>query len=316
MLQSGQQFTMDDFVRELNLGRRTIFRDLQELGHLGIPFKFDHTTKCYLIDKSFFMPSMNFNQAEALSILLMSHKMRNQITIPYRDSVLAAALKIENHLSSELKRYCATALRHISIKSMPQSQTDLLDKTFLEIQNAITNRKILQFAFCDNQTDGNLKTEFHPYHLMYHNGSWQVFGFSEYHKNITSFKLNRISKLISLDKCFVDDDKFDVYDYIGRAWATKPEGQLYFVKLLFSPEIARDVAEVHWHSSQLVTLQNDGSALLEFRVDGLNEIIWWILSYGDKVVVLAPATLRNKIKNMISNTQKLYNGPQDEGGNF
>jgi predicted DNA-binding transcriptional regulator YafY len=30
-------------------------------------------------------------------------------------------------------------------------------------------------------------------------------------------------------------------------------------------------------------------------VDGLGEITWWILGYGDQVEVLAPAALRSKV---------------------
>jgi len=74
-----------------------------------------------------------------------------------------------------------------------------------------------------------------------------------------------------------------------------PEGRLYHVKLRFLPEVAYDVAEVQWHSTQTVTFDRDGSAIVEFRVDGLNEITWWILSYGDKVEVLAPRVLRQKV---------------------
>ncbi len=45
-------------------------------------------------------------------------------------------------------------------------------------------------------------------------------------------------------------------------------------------------------------MNGDGSAIIEFRVDGLNEITWWILGYGDRVKVLAPLALRQKIARM------------------
>jgi predicted DNA-binding transcriptional regulator YafY len=33
---------------------------------------------------------------------------------------------------------------------------------------------------------------------------------------------------------------------------------------------------------------------VEFRVDGIEEISWWILGYGDQVEVLSPAVLRKR----------------------
>ena len=68
----------------------------------------------------------------------------------------------------------------------------------------------------------------------------------------------------------------------------RSEAKLYNVKLKFLPGIAYDVAQVQWHSTQTITFENDGSAIVEFRVDGLDEITWWILSYGDQVKVLRP----------------------------
>jgi len=107
--------------------------------------------------------------------------------------------------------------------------------------------------------------------------------------------LNRIKELNRLDKGFVKDEDFDINEYLGKAWSLIPEGRLYHVKLRFSPEVAHNVAEVNWHRTQRVTFEDDGSAIVQFRIDGLEEITWWILGYGDKVQVLAPLTLRQRI---------------------
>jgi proteasome accessory factor B len=74
-----------------------------------------------------------------------------------------------------------------------------------------------------------------------------------------------------------------------------PEGKIHHVKLRFSPKVARNVAEVQWHGTQKTMFNEDGSLIAEFRVDGLGEISWWILGYGDQVEVLAPAALRKQI---------------------
>ena len=84
-----------------------------------------------------------------------------------------------------------------------------------------------------------------------------------------------------------------------------PEGRIYNIKLRFLPKVANNVAEVQWHSTQKVTYNSDGSAIMEFRVDGLGEISWWILGYGDQVQVLAPKALRKRIVEMAKNMVKL-----------
>jgi len=69
--------------------------------------------------------------------------------------------------------------------------------------------------------------------------------------------------------------------------------------------VANNVTEVQWHSSQKVTFNDDGSAIMEFSVDGLGEISWWILGYGDQVQVLSPKALRDKIIELAKNMVKL-----------
>jgi len=77
--------------------------------------------------------------------------------------------------------------------------------------------------------------------------------------------------------------------------------------------VAKNVAEVQWHQTQQAQWHEDGSVTLAFRVDGINEISWWVLSYGDQVQVISPAVLRNKVveraKKMIENHKNFQTEP-------
>ena len=117
-------------------------------------------------------------------------------------------------------------------------------------------------------------------------------------------KFNQIKELKISDKCFIRDKEFNLSEHFGRAWSMIPEGRLYNVKVRFLPEVAHSVAEVQWHSTQTVSFEEDGSVIIEFRVDGLDEIIWWILSYGDRAQVLAPRVLRQKVIEIAQHTVK------------
>jgi proteasome accessory factor B len=106
-------------------------------------------------------------------------------------------------------------------------------------------------------------------------------------------------------ECYPPDEEFDVSEYLGRAWSMVPEGQIYHVKLHFMPKTANNITEVKWHKTQKVTRKEDGSAIVEFRVDGLNEITWWVLGYGDQVRVLAPKALRERVLQIAQNMIRL-----------
>jgi predicted DNA-binding transcriptional regulator YafY len=54
-----------------------------------------------------------------------------------------------------------------------------------------------------------------------------------------------------------------------------------------------------------VTHNSDGSAIMEFHVDGLSEITWWVLGYGDQVRVLSPKSLRKRVLEIAENVVKI-----------
>ncbi len=303
-LQSRQSYGVENLIELLKTSKRTFYRDLSELRKVGVPCKFDKINQRYRIDPKFFFSAPNLDDKEAFGLLMLAHKARNHIHLPFRDSTLNAALKIENDLPDKTKRFCGSAFNKISIKAIPQEKLDLLDKKFTQLLDAILNKQIVTICFYSDAKQEDEVINFCPYHLIYNDYTWNVLGKRESNQKICILKLNHIRELYILNKYFEDDKKFDLSDYIGRAWSMIPEGRLYNVKLRFLPKIAHNVSDIQWHSTQIVAFQNDGSAIMEFRVDGLNEITWWILSYGDQVQVIEPAALREKVVKIAENMVK------------
>jgi len=304
-LQAGKRYAVGDLARLFGTSRRTIFRDLKELEDVGVPYHYDAQAGGYVIEPEFFLPPVDFTLQEAMSLLLLVHKSSGHIQVPFKRSALLAALKLENNLPAGIRKYCSDALRNISTKGGPQAPTDILDKTFAQLQTAIQKKRKVAMNYDSFFEQATIKVELCPYHLFYNNRAWYVIGHSSEHNSIRTFKLNRIRHLEITDECFTGGEKFDLYEYLGRAWSMIPEGRLYHVKLLFLPKVANNVAEVRWHSTQQVTHNLDGSATVEFRVDGLGEITWWVLGYGDQVQVLAPQELRDRIVEIAENMIRL-----------
>lgn len=319
-LQAGKSYAVGDLSKMFGTSRRTVFRDLKELKAIGVPYRYDVKTRGYAIEDEFFLPPIDLSLQEALSLLLLAHKARDQIQLPFKNSALLAALKIENNLPAKIRQYCNSALQNISTKASAQapfrtstssveSHSAGLDKTFAQLQQAIVKKRKVNIRYHSLFEGTIIDVELCPYHLLYNNRAWYVLGHSSLHKSVRTFKLNRIRELTTTEKCFLDSENFNVYDYLGRAWSMIPEGRIYNIKLRFLPKVANNVAEVQWHSTQKVIRNSDGSATIEFRVDGLGEITWWILGYGDQVQVIAPKALRRKVlevaKNMVELNEKM-----------
>jgi predicted DNA-binding transcriptional regulator YafY len=294
-LQAGKSYAVGDLSKMFGTSRRTVFRDLKELRAIGVPYHYDPKTGGYAIEPGFFLPPVDLNLQEALSLLLLVHKASKQLQLPFKNSALLAALKIENHLPFKIRKYCDTALRHIFVRPRAQAPMNSLDVTFAQLQKAITKKHKVNIRYNSLSEGEVVELDLNPYHLLYNDRAWYVLGYSSLNKSVRIFKLNRIRKLKITEQCFLGGESFDLSDYFGKAWSMVPEGRIYNVKLRFLPKVAKSVTEVQWHSTQEVTRNSDGSAIVEFRVDGLGEITWWILGYGDQVQVLAPKTLRKRV---------------------
>jgi predicted DNA-binding transcriptional regulator YafY len=307
-LQAGQSCTVEDLSRMFGTSRRTVFRDLKELQAMGVPYHYDPRTGRYTIESGYFLPPADLNLQEALALLLLTQKVSHQIQLPFRKSALLAALKIESNLPAEIRDYCTNVLRHIWTRTDAKAlsrQNARFDKIFARLQKAIAKKQKVSVIYRPPLEEETITIELCPYHLLYENGAWHILGRTSLHDKVRTFELNHIQDMQPTGQCYLDDEDFDVSEFLRRAWSTVPEGQIHHVKLLFLPKVADDVAEVTWHHSQKVTRNDDGSALVEFRVDGLSEITWWVLGYGDQVRILSPKSLRKRVLEIAENVVKI-----------
>jgi proteasome accessory factor B len=304
-LQSGHAYPPDELAKLLCVSRRTVFRDLGELAAIGVPYHFDSEVGGYKIDPTFFLPPIDLNLHKALSLLLLVHKGREHLPVPFKNSALLGGLKIESNLPEDIRNYCNATLVNVSIRPDSYAPTDSLDRFFAQLQESIRKRQKVKIEYHSLYEGRDISVTLCPLHLMYNSRAWYVIGVSSLHKMVRTFKLNRIKSLTALKNRFLRDSRFDIQEYLGGAWSMIPEGRLYNVRLRFSPKVAKNVAEVHWHRSQQAAFEGDGSLIVEFRVNGLGEIGWWILGYGDQVEVLRPAALRKRIRSTAERMLKI-----------
>ena len=78
LLQGSRGYSADELARELEVSRRTVFRDLNMLELAHIPYYHDPDTGGYRISRHFFLPPVSLTLTESLAILMMtgSHRAR------------------------------------------------------------------------------------------------------------------------------------------------------------------------------------------------------------------------------------------------
>ncbi len=306
ILRSGRTYTANDLASELEVSRRTVFRDLNMLEMAHIPYYFDQDKNGYRINDHFFLPPVNLTLTEALAVLLLTGSVRKGTKLPLVSDGARAAIKIQSVLPPVIRKELGGMVDRLSFFPAAMARQEGLDAVFNDLAHALASRTICELLYDSLYEKKQIVTRIRPLRLAFVSRSWYVIAYSSMHREIRTFKLPRITKLTVTNKTFEKPRNVDLEKYFGDAWGMIPEGKIYNVHLHFAPKVATNVAEVRWAESQKVEWNEDGSIEFRVRVDGLGEITWWILGYGDQVRVVSPRSLRKRIADVAGAVVKAH----------
>jgi proteasome accessory factor B len=312
LLRGGDAPTVDRLAEALGVSRRTVFRDLNLLELAGIVPRYDADRRSYCVDQSLPVSSLGLTLSEALAILVAVRKFISPESFPSFKAADRAARKIEQCLPPETVAYCERMIEGLSFRMPPLVDASRIETTFHTLHRAWGDRRTIRIEYESYYEHATIETVLSPYRILFASRGWYVVGHSAAHGEIRTFKLDRITGTHVLDEAFEPDPEFDLDAYFRSAWSIIPEETRYHVRLRFLPKVAGNVEEVTWHKSQRFTAQPDGSCIFEAEVDGLSEISWWILGYGDQVVVEAPPELRRRIGEVARNMCRLAGMEESE----
>ena len=130
---------------------------------------------------------------------------------------------------------------------------------------------------------------------------------------LRTLKLVRFEGITATPRKFRIPKDFSIARYLGNCWRLIPGKPRARVRLHIALEFAESICETQWHSTQEAHGQPDGSVILDFTVDGFDEIAWWILSMGPQCRVLQPPELAAKVCDLAARTAELYTAASAKG---
>jgi predicted DNA-binding transcriptional regulator YafY len=292
LVQSGRPIDPDGLVKEFGVTRRTIFRDLNLLELAGIPCRFTRTERSYHLYRPAFLPPILLTLEEGLALMLLTRKAMSERMVPDYASATAAAVKIEGALPAAVREHCGEMLKGVDVRWWPMSDTGPVRGLLPLLQRCITGHRRLYVCYDSFQEGKRIDVTLRPYRLAFIRRGWYVIGYAEEFGEVRTFKVERIDRVREDDRRFPPDPRFSLEDYFGNAWQMIRGDRRYHVRVKFLPKVAGNVEEVLWHKTQTTQRLDDDALLFEVDVDGLEEISWWVLGYGDQAVVLDPPELR------------------------
>ena len=173
-----------------------------------------------------------------------------------------------------------------------------IDKDIItKIRDAIKTQKKLQFNY---PVKKELKTGItvYPYGLLYGDKTYLV-GFSEYTSNYRLYIVSKIINANLLDESFTKDKNFNLSEYAQKSFGIYQEEPLNVV-LKFSKEVADEVKNYHFHPTQELIENIDGSITVKFSAAGSLAICGELFKWGADVKILAPQELKDIYRQKLS----------------
>lgn len=174
------------------------------------------------------------------------------------------------------------------------------------ILNAIENRKCIQL---DYRVFGQelYTVELHPYFVKEFHNRWYVVGYSVKKNDLRTFALDRIqyiapSQTIYIPNNFADPENY-FKDCIGINFMNR---KIEKVTLFFTPFQGNYVKTQHLHRSQVIIKDDTEGLVIELNIIVNYELKMLIMSFGDQVKVLGPATLAKDIADVSQRVAKAY----------
>jgi predicted DNA-binding transcriptional regulator YafY len=178
------------------------------------------------------------------------------------------------------------------------------------VQWALIQRKLLAGTYASPYESKTKRLTLHPYRLCLVKQAWYLIARSQDAEQPRTYRVTRFKSLRALDHLATVPDDFDVKSYFGNAWGVYRGDRSYDVEIHFSRDAADLVTETTWHPTQKVHRHRDG-VTLSFRVDGLNEIVHWVLGWSGRATVIRPSELRALVIEYLHNALALNQADQE-----
>lgn len=302
---------LNALAEKLRVSDRTIHRDLAMLQGAGLPIYSEigkHGAKIWRLETDHFDTCPTFSYDEAAALYIGRRFLEPMMGTFLWEAAHTALRKIRNQLGARAVRYLERLVDSISNTTVGWSdyseKSDLIDALLLGCEE----HRQVTITYHSLKSECSETYSIHPYRLLQHKGAVYLVGYSVKAQALRHWKLDRMGAATVTEERFEISPDFVVEKWLQQIFGVYPaeELKLTLVRVLFDTTVARYVTEHHWHDSQHLKPQENGSLVVEFRLSEAEELKRWVLSFGKHAEILEPNELREDIREEITALNSRY----------
>lgn len=295
ILANSEKITISCLAEKLEVSKRTVYRDLESLSMAGFPIV---STPGY---------------GGGISVVDGYRFDKNLLSVEDWQQILSGLNAIKTMGDNEKIEYLIGRIAPKNIEMINEQSDIIIDlsqwydddtqELIINIRKAISNRQLLMI---DYQTKLSLThREVEPYKLVFKERDWYMYAFCRLRDDFRLFKVNRISSYSVINSCFIPrkivNPGLDGLD--ERTLIQNERGKKYHVILEFElcdkEFLIKILGALHFTGTE-----NKG--IIDFETTDIDHIANLIISLQDKVKVVAPEELYNRVFNIICKMKNLY----------
>ena len=300
--------TVNEIISELSYydipaERKSIYSDIDLLMSFGLDIICEkgRANKYFIGTRDFELPELKLLVDAVQSSKFITHKKS--------DELIKKIEKLTSiHEAKELHRYVVVADR---VKTMNESIYYNVD----EIHKAIQQNKQIRFKYFDYNLDKQIEYrrdgEWYyasPYALTWSDDNYYMIAYYERYNGISNFRVDRMAaiEMVEEDRIMCEDTKdFNVADYSKRIFRMF-SGETEMVKLQFDNSLINVVID-RFGKDIVINKQHDDHFTITVDVVATNTFLGWLFMFGDKVKILSPETLKDKMIKALKELDVMYN---------
>ncbi len=286
-LQQKKTVTAPYLAEKFEVSRRTINRDVEDICKAGIPIVTTQGVNGGIsIMEGFSLDTTVFTEQELAAIFTGLKSL---------DSVSNAASA--EKLAQKIGVNAAIRLADNMVIDLSSFYKDDLAAKIDGIKQAMKESKCIAFHYCYNKGEADKQIE--PYLIVFKWSDWYVFGFCKERQDFRMYKLRRLWNLKISEESFTVRDIPEEKKQFGSYMTDD-----YVITAVYDASVKYRLVEEYGHSS--FTEQEDGSLYTEWGFTSPNDAVEWFLGFGNKVKVLAPPEMVERMKTALESIKKLY----------
>jgi predicted DNA-binding transcriptional regulator YafY len=293
LLQTRRVVTSDQLAERFSVSRRTIYRDIRVLEEAGVPI-LSEAGVGYALARGYHLPPVMFTRDQAGALITGGKLMASFADLAVSENYQEALDKIRSVLDRADQRYLERLEDHMAVLSPPGKPPTRGDGRMLaRLQALLGDQRVVAMTYHSGGKDEVTRREVEPLVLCFYGAHWHLLAYCRLRGDYRDFRVDRICELAATRTAFEAQRHGRIDQLIERMVVPT---DLKFARVHFTRAAAAQVRENRYYWGFVEERPQAEGVEMHFLTPDYDYLARWLVGFCDRVRVLAPAELDDRIR--------------------